>query len=337
MSDTDDAADGGATPSARAEARRVAQESSFQTHVRQARTDFEQHIEKARADFEQANERINERSGRNLLSAIAIGVLILAAVLASLLFVKWLFLLFAIPAVLLGIYEFVRALQASGRRVDVVPHLIGGLLILLAAFFYGHWTHWVITYAVVAALIVTRLVAQMAARNGRRYGDVLADALVAGFVPLYVPLLASLALVLLRQEQGELWVLAMVAIAVAADTGAYAAGVAFGRHPMAPRISPKKTWEGFAGAALAAAVVAVLLGILMLHIPWWAALLFGVAILGSATIGDLGESMIKRDLGIKDMSSALPGHGGVLDRLDSILPSTVPALALYFLFFPMAV
>ena len=122
---------------------------------------------------------------------------------------------------------------------------------------------------------------------------------------------------LLRQEGGEWWVLAFIVIVIAADTGAYASGLTFGKHPMAPRISPKKTWEGFAGAALAALVAGLLLGLFMLGIPWWVGLIFGVVILLAATIGDLAESMIKRDLGIKDMSSWLPGHGGVLDRLDS--------------------
>lgn len=319
----------------RAAARRSAENASaFHDHVRAARSEFEQHVDKARADFEHVNDRINERTGRNLLMATLIGIAIGAAVLASLLFVKWLFLLFAIPVCLLGVFEFSRALQAAGRRIDVVPQLLVGAVIMLSGFFLGHWTHWVITFACVAIVIIWRMLAQMMARDGRRYGDVLSDILVSGFVPIYVPFLASLALVLLRQEQGEYWVLAMIVAAVAADTGAYASGLAFGSHPMAPRISPKKTWEGFAGGALTATAGTVVYAIFVLHVPWWVGAIFGVVILGCATVGDLGESMIKRDLGIKDMSSWLPGHGGVLDRLDSILPSAAAALALYFLFFP---
>ena len=238
---------------------------------------------------------------------------------------------------LLGVFEFSRALQAGGRRVDVWPQLVAGAVIMLAAYFQGYWTHWVITFAVIAALIVWRMIAQMAARDGRRYGDVLTDVLVAGFVPLYVPFLASLLLVLLRQEQGEYWVLTMIVTAVAVDTGAYAAGVTMGRHPMAPRISPKKTWEGFGGAVVAAVVAATLMSVFLLQLPIGAGAVFGILILVSATIGDLGESMIKRDLGIKDMSSWLPGHGGVLDRLDSILPSAAVALGLFFVLSPLAV
>lgn len=324
------------TPQSRADARRAAEAaSSFHDHVRAARSEFEQQFDRARADFEHVNERINERTGRDLLMAIVIGVAIGAAVLASLLFVKWLFLLFAIPVCLLGIFEFTRALQASGRRVDLVPQLVVGAVIMLAGFFLGHWTHWVLAFACVAFVIVWRMLAQMITRDGRRYGEVLSDILVSGFVPIYVPFLASLTLVLLRQEQGEYWLLGMIVAVVAADTGAYASGLAFGSHPMAPRISPKKTWEGFAGGAVATTAAAILYGIFVLHVPWWVGAIFGIVMLASATAGDLGESMIKRDLGIKDMSSWLPGHGGVLDRLDSILPSAAAALAMYFLFFPL--
>jgi len=338
MTEPSDATDpDGPAPASRAAARRAADSaSSFQEHVRAARSELEQQVGKARADFEHVNERINERTGRNLLLATLIGLAIGAAVLGSLLFIKWLFLFFAIPVCLLGAFEFGRALQTGGRRVDVWPQLVAGAVIMLSGFFLGpQWTYWTVTFVAVAAVIVWRMLAQMIARDGRRYGEVLSDVLVAGFIPIYVPFLASLALVMLQQPQGEYWVLAMIATVVAADTGAYASGLAFGRHPMAPRISPKKTWEGFAGAALAAIVAAVLFALFLLHVPWWAGLIFGVVVLGSATLGDLAESMIKRDLGIKDMSSWLPGHGGVLDRLDSILPSAATALALYFLFFPM--
>lgn len=325
-------------PLTRAAARRSTENpSAFQAHVKAARSEFEQQIDKARSDFDHVNDRINERTGRNLLMATLIGIAIGVAVLASLIFIKWLFLLFAIPVCLLGVFEFCRALQTAGRRVDVIPQLVAGAVIMLSGYFLGHLTHWVVTIAAVAFVIVWRMMAQMVANDGRRYGDVLTDVLVTGFVPLYVPFLGSLALVLLRQDQGEYWVLGMIIAVIAADTGAYASGLAFGAHPMAPRISPKKTWEGFAGGALATTVIATGYALLVLHTPWWVGVVFGIVILATATAGDLGESMIKRDLGIKDMSSWLPGHGGVLDRLDSILPSAAAALALYFLFFPLVV
>jgi phosphatidate cytidylyltransferase len=305
--------------------------------VRAARSELEHQVERARADFDLANERIKERTGRDLIVAIAIGLAIGVVVIGSLIFVKYFFLIFAIPVALLGLFEFARALQVGGRRVDVVAQLIAGVTIVMSGTFLDAGTHWVVAFVAVAFVIVWRLLAQMTAADGRAFTEVLSDVLTAGFIQLYVPFLGSLLVLLLRQEDGEWWVIATITAAVAADTGAYAAGLMFGKHPMAPRISPKKTWEGFGGAVVASVVAGILLGMFMLHLPWWTGIVFGLAILTTATIGDLGESMIKRDLGIKDMSSWLPGHGGVLDRLDSILPSTVPALALYILFIPLVI
>jgi len=303
--------------------------------VKAARTEFESQFERARVEFEEANERLNARSGRNLIMATLIGLAIGAVVLGSLLFWKWAFIAFAVPLCLMGAFEFARALQAAGRRIDLTAQFAAGAAMLGAAF-VGYLTHWFVIFAAVVLVVVWRLVAQMAAGDGRKYGDVVNDVLAGALIQLYVVFHGSLALVLLRQDHGELWLLAVLIIAVSVDTGAYASGVAIGRHPMAPRISPNKTWEGFAGAVVASLVAGGLLGVLMLQIPLWAGLALGVAVLVSATVGDLGESLIKRDLGIKDMSSFLPGHGGVLDRLDSILPSLVPGLALYILLNPLS-
>lgn len=305
--------------------------------LRQARGEFETHVTQAREQLDQANERIKARTGRDLILAILVGLGFGAVVLGSLLFIKELFVLIALSIAVLGIFELTRALRSAGRRIDIVPQVIVGVLLVVAGYFAPVWLSWVTLLSAVAFVIVWRLLAQMLAKDGRTYGAVLTDALVSGFVPVYVPFLASVALMLLVQDGGQWWVLALVAIAVAADTGAYAAGLAFGKHPMAPRISPKKTWEGFAGAVVAAIAAGVLLAIYMLGLPWWAGVIFGAAILLTATLGDLSESMIKRDIGIKDMSSWLPGHGGLLDRVDSILPSTIPALSLYFLFSPLVV
>ncbi|MBO0981464.1 phosphatidate cytidylyltransferase [Microbacterium sp. SD291] len=304
---------------------------------RAARDELGTHVSHAKDQLDQANERIKQRTGRDLILAIVIGLAFGAAVLGSLLFIKALFVPFALAAALLGVFELSRALRSSGRRIDVVPQLIAAGLLVLSAYFVQVWLVWVLLFFAVAFVIVWRLVAQMVAKDGRTYGDVLADAVIGGFVQVYVPFLAAVALILLKQEGGQWWVLGFIVVAVAADTGAYAAGLAFGRHPMAPKISPKKTWEGFGGAVIASIAAGVLLALFLLELPWWAGVLFGGAILLSATLGDLGESMLKRDLGIKDMSSWLPGHGGLLDRLDSILPSTIPALCLYFLFSPWVV
>ncbi|MVQ42366.1 phosphatidate cytidylyltransferase [Microbacterium sp. MAH-37] len=315
----------------------TADHSAIRDQWRAARDELGTHVSNARDQFDQANERIKQRTGRDLLVAILIGVAFGAVLLASLLFVKWLFVPIALAAGLLGTYEVSRALKGGGRRIDVVPQLIAAALLIPTGYFDSPWLSWVMLFVSVTFVCVWRMVAQMVAGDGRTYGDVLADVLVSGFVQIYVPLLTAFALMLLRQEHGEWWVLSFIVIAVVADTAAYAAGLSFGKHPMAPRISPKKTWEGFAGAVAGSLLAGALLGVFLLQIPVWGGLVLGAAILASATLGDLGESMLKRDLGIKDMSSWLPGHGGLLDRLDSILPSTVPAFALYVLLSPWMV
>jgi phosphatidate cytidylyltransferase len=122
---------------------------------------------------------------------------------------------------------------------------------------------------------------------------------------------------------------------VCSDTGGYATGVLFGRHPLAPIVSKGKTWEGFAGSVLFCSIAGVLILTLTFHQAWWKGLLFGLAIVVTATVGDLGESMIKRDLGVKDMGDLLPGHGGVMDRLDSMLPCAAVAYLLLSGFAPV--
>lgn len=307
----------------------------FQTPMRTARTEFEQHVAHARAEFEEANERIKKRTGRDLILAILIGVGIGAVALLSLIFIKWAFVFLALGVVVLGVVEFSRALASSDRRIDLAPQIAAAVVVLLSGAFLELWLHWVALFAALAFVVVWRLIAQMSAADGRPYTAVTSDVLASTFVVFYVPFLASMAMVLLRQDGGEWWILAFIAVAVVADTAAYAAGLTFGKHPMAPRISPNKTWEGFAGAVVGAVAAGILLGIFLLGVPWWAGAILGAVILATATTGDLGESMVKRDLGIKDMSSWLPGHGGVLDRLDSILPSATAALALYYLFAPL--
>ena len=319
-------------PSVTAERLDTADHNAIREQWRQARDEFGTHVSHARDQLDQANERIKQRTGRDLVLAIVIGLAFGAALLGSLLFIKALFVPFALAAALLGVYELSRALRAAGRRVDVIPQLVAATFLVLSAYFAEPWLSWVMLFVAVAFVIVWRLLAQMVAKDGRTYGDVLTDAVIGGFIQVYVPFLAGVALILLEQEGGQWWVLSFIAIAVAADTGAYAAGLA-----MAPRISPKKTWEGFGGAVVASLAAGVLLALFLLDLPWWGGVIFGAAILLYATLDDLGESMLKRDLGIKDMSSWLPGHGGLLDRLDSILLSTIPALCLYFLLSPWLV
>jgi phosphatidate cytidylyltransferase len=152
---------------------------------------------------------------------------------------------------------------------------------------------------------------------------------------VYVGYLAGFAALLLAPHDGDRRVTAFIATVVASDVGGYAFGVVFGKHLMAPVISPKKSWEGFAGSTLACAVCGALIVDLLLHGQWWQGVLFGLATVCTATLGDLGESMIKRDIGVKDMGSLLPGHGGLMDRLDSLLPTAPVAWLLLAAFVPV--
>lgn len=328
-------------PDARADDRTPSTDSaSLQAHLRAAREELENQLARTKADFDQANARIKQRTGRDLVLAVLIGLAIGAVVLLSLIIWKPLFVAVALVGVVLGVLELSRALDAGGLRIDVVPQVGAAAVIVLSAWFAPLWLHAVVVGAAVVLVIVWRLVAEAFARGAHIHGRGRGDIAAAAFVQVYVAFLASLCIVLLREPGGQWWVLAFVIVAIVADTAAYASGLTLGRgsdHRMAPRISPNKTWEGFAGAVVGALVAGVLLGVFMLAVPWWAGLVFGAVILASATIGDLGESMVKRDLGVKDMSGWLPGHGGVLDRLDSILPSAGAALALYLLLVPLAV
>jgi phosphatidate cytidylyltransferase len=162
----------------------------------------------------------------------------------------------------------------------------------------------------------------------------LRDVATSIFTAAYVPLFASFATMLVEPRDGAARVLCFLIVVVCSDTGGYTAGVLLGRHPMAPTISPKKSWEGFSGSMLAGVVGGALSVALLLHGHWWLGVPFGAALVVCATGGDLVESLIKRDLGIKDMGNLLPGHGGLMDRLDSLLPSAVAAWLLLTAFVP---
>jgi phosphatidate cytidylyltransferase len=251
------------------------------------------------------------RAGRNLPAAIAVGVGLGGLVVASLFVVKWLFIGLAAVAVLIAVVELGRAMSVRGARVPVVPIALGGVAMLVSSYLSGSEALVITLLLTVAACAVW----QLAERDGNYLQDVSAGA----FVALYVPFLASFTALMLSADDGPRRVVALIATVVCNDVGGYAVGVLAGRHPMAPSVSPKKSWEGFGGSLAACALAGGLLLTLLLQGTWWQGVLFGVAIAIAATLGDFGESMIKRDLGIKDMSNLLPGHGGIMDRLDSML------------------
>lgn len=311
-------------------------ESKFGAPLEARRAEFRDQVAIAREHFEEVNEKIKQRTGRDLILAVLSGLVLAGVVLGAVLFVPTVFAAIVIVVSGLATFELARAFETGGRKVDVWVQIVVAVALAATGYFgTALWQLWVMTFAVVAVLIVWRMVAQMAARDGRTYGDVLADIAAAGFIPIYVPFLLALVLVLQHQPNGAAWILTFIIVVVSADTGAYAVGVWIGKHPMVPRVSPKKTWEGFAGAATAAVIAATLLAYVVLDLPLWAGIVMGLVILITATLGDLGESLIKRDLGIKDMSSWIPGHGGLLDRLDSLLPSAVATLALCYWLTPL--
>jgi phosphatidate cytidylyltransferase len=267
------------------------------------------------------------RAGRNLGAAIGVGLSLGAVIVVSLVGWRPAFLGVLGAAVLVGVVELTRALRKGGFRAPLVPLLVGAVAMVALA-----WTRG--PTGLVTGFLLTAL-AVVLWRLADGPAGYLRDSSAGVLVALYVPLLAGFAALLLAPEDGAARVFTFIATVVASDVGGYAAGVLFGKHPMAPSISPKKSWEGMAGSVLACMGIATLLIALWLGGPWWAGLVFGAAIAVSATVGDLAESLIKRDLGIKDMGDLLPGHGGLMDRLDSLLPSAAVAYLLLALFVPL--
>jgi len=269
--------------------------------------------------------------GRSLSQSVIVGIVLGAAFLLSILVVQWLFLVLAAVAAAAGAFELSRALRIKGWRVPRVPVMIGSVAIMPATYFFGALGQWVAAFAIVAALVAWRsleLWLQPTAPD-RTFRHALRDFAAAAFVVIYLPLTTSFTILLLRREDnGAGWVIAFVTTVAMIDTFGYLFGRVFGKHKMAPGVSPKKSLEGLLASIIGGATSAVIFSVTLLHQPWWFGFIFAAVLLVAAVFGDLAESLIKRDLGVKDMSSLLPGHGGVMDRMDSILPA---ALVTYLL------
>ena len=253
------------------------------------------------------------RAGRNLPVAIIVGVALAAIVVGSLFVRKEAFVLVVAAAVCVALWELTQALGQRGITVPIVPVAVGAVGMLVASYAAGGQA--------LAVCFVLTAVGVVVWRSSEGAEGGLADVAGGLFAAAYLPLLASFAVLMLAADDGAARVVVFVLVTTASDIGGYAAGVLTGRHPMAPSVSPKKSWEGFVGSAVACVGVGAVAVLLLLDGPWWGGALLGLAVVFAANLGDLGESMLKRDLGIKDMGSILPGHGGVLDRLDSLLLS----------------
>jgi phosphatidate cytidylyltransferase len=276
------------------------------------------------------------RAGRDLRAAIVSAVVLLAAIALSLLFWKTAFMLIVAAAVVVAIWELGRGFSAKGIDLPEQPLMAGGVVMVVVAYFWGAPA--LVTATAVAALVTMLWLLQ------RGVTGYVQDATASVFSLVYVPFLGSFVALLLAEggatdaggihDDGVQGIIAFIVVTIASDIGGYVAGVLFGRHPMAPVISPKKSWEGFAGSAASSVVAGWLTVVYLLDGAWWVGILLGAVAAVMATLGDLCESVVKRDIGIKDMSQIVPGHGGLMDRLDSLLATAAPAwLLLHYLVF----
>ena len=259
------------------------------------------------------------RAGRNLPAAIGVGVTLGGIVVASLFLWKLAFLAVVAVAAGVGTWEMVRAVRPSGARPPMTPLLVGAVGLIALAWYAGPEALPLGLLGVLLAMLLWRI-----ADGAPGYQR---DVVFGALIVMYVPFLASVAVLLARPADGDLRVLVTLATVVLSDTGGYVSGVFFGRHPMAPSVSPKKSWEGLVGSLVWAAAGGAIMLHFALDVIWWQGAIFGVAVSAASVLGDLAESLLKRDLSIKDMSNLLPGHGGLMDRLDSILLAAPTAYA----------
>ena len=267
------------------------------------------------------------KAGRNLPAAIGVGLLLAGLVIGTLVYDARAFLAVIVVAVAFGAWELRRAIATRGIVVPLVPLLLGTVGMLVSAYLRGAEALVVTFGLTIVGLLVWR-VADGLAGAAR---DLSASALVA-FYPVFLGGFASL---MLAAPDGRERIVVFILVTVFSDIGGYAVGVRLGRHSMAPSLSPKKSWEGFAGSVVTCALVGAISMPLLLDGVWWAGAVLGAVAAGAATLGDLIESSIKRDLGIKDMGNLLPGHGGLMDRLDSLVIVAPVAWAVLLWFVPI--
>lgn len=267
-----------------------------------------------------------KRAGRDLRAAIGVGLGLGAVIVVSLFLVKQVFVGVVVAAVVVGLWELTTRLnERKGIKAPLVPLAVGGAAMVVTGYVRGAEGAWVVLALTALAVLAWRM-----AESPDGY---LRDVTAGVFAAFYVPFLATFVALMLAADDGPWRVMTFLVLTIVSDTGAYAVGWRFGKRKLAPRISPGKTREGLFGAVTFAMVSGALcMKFLIEGGLWWHGLLLGLAVAASATLGDLGESMIKRDLGIKDMGTLLPGHGGIMDRLDSLLP-TAPVVWLLLVIF----
>ncbi len=268
-----------------------------------------------------------KKAGRDLPAAIAVGCGLGAIVLVSLLIAKPLFIAVVTLGVSLGVWELIQALHSGRIVAPVVPTVLASVALVPAAYVAGPEG-----LSVAFALSCVVIVVWVAIESVHDGVNAIRDIAGGVFITAYVPLMAGLAVLLVAEPDGVSRIIVFILVTISSDIGGYAVGATLGRHPMAPMLSPKKSWEGFAGSVLSCVLVGVLSVVLLLDGAWWVGVILGIAVGCFATMGDLAESTLKRDLGIKDMGTLLPGHGGLMDRLDSLvmtIPVTFAVLTIF--------
>jgi phosphatidate cytidylyltransferase len=271
---------------------------------------------------------IEARTGRNLVAALTIGSGLGAIFVFSLIIDKQFFMAFLAVFIGFGTWELATISRTGKRHVPRIPILISALAMVPTTYYFGALGQLLTLAAGIGFTIVWHAVQRWLSKSTVTDRDMIMSA----FTLAYVPFLVSFSLLMTARDGGEWWTLGSMIIIASIDTGAFATGLIFGKTPMAPKISPKKTWEGFAGSIVFALTAGIIIANTMIHIEWWWGAVFALVLVGTATAGDLIESLIKRELGTKDASSLLPGHGGFLDRLDSVLPSMFAASVFAFFF-----
>lgn len=261
------------------------------------------------------------RAGRDLPAAIGVGLVLLAPIVVGLVWVNWVFIVWVGLLLCLGVVEVSRAVARKDMHAETVPIVIGTALIIIGGYFVtANPALGISPMTFIVSLLVFTVLASIIARLFRGPAEgFIRDIAASALIIAYIPLIGVFVALLLSPDDGPQRIWAILICVVASDIGAYAIGVLLGRHKMAPNISPSKTWEGFAGGVVFSMALGVASAVWVLQVDWWIGVVFGAVVSVFATVGDLAESLIKRDAGIKDMSNWLPGHGGVMDRLDSML------------------
>ena len=259
------------------------------------------------------------KAGRDLPVDIGVGVALFVVLAFGLIWVPWLFILLVALGLCLAAVEVHGALLRKGMRSEIGLIVAGTAASVVGGYLAALVDMRVTPTAFVIICLGATTIAVLASRLSRGAEGFIGDVAASALVIAYIPLLGMFVPLLMGAEDGQLRILTVIICVVASDTGAYAVGSLLGRHKLAPHISPGKTWEGLAGGVAVTTVVAVLSAVYLLDAPWWVGILLGILVSLAATVGDLVESLLKRDAGLKDMSNFLPGHGGVMDRLDSML------------------